>query len=165
MGQLWPFGCFVQFFISKVRAHVNMQLLTLQWWPTIANIVLSIPTKYGVKPLTFGRSTCKRPSFSTCFGASVVFKKNHVRFLTLDSHSFRYFFGNSILAESIIIFQRSRSSLCTSGGGGGIRYGIWPIVPLWSISLFFCRIEEKINLMQKHGCNVKTWFFCELEAM
>ena len=91
--------------------------------------------------MTFGRSTCERPSFSTCFGASTekcCFQKNHVRFLTIDAFFSLLFWK----LNSIIIFQRSRSSLCTSGGGGGDFDGIWPIVPLWTFKPLFCRVRS-----------------------
>ena len=75
------------------------------------------------------------------FGASTekcCFQKNHVRFLTIDAFFSLLFWK----LNSIIIFQRSRSSLCTSGGGGGDFDGIWPIVPLWTFKPLFCRVRS-----------------------
>ena len=103
--------------------------------------------------MTFGRSTCERPSFSTCFGASTekcCFQKNHVRFLTIDSFFSRKL--NSLL--SLLSYSNVFEVVCALVEGGGDFDGIWPIVPLLSFKPLFCRVSSSVG---KKQLNAKTW--------
>ena len=53
-------------------------------------------------------------------------------------HSFRYFFGNSILLS----YSNVLEVVCALVEGGGDFDGIWPIVPLWTFKPLFCRVRS-----------------------